>query len=109
MHINVNTEMMMCKETLQNSYNGVIAEYNFLVPATAVCKLYQQCYESTNKYDSFDEFIETYDPDSEGIVIYQYCKNHDLILYEDWNPVDWDMSDLQDQMAGQAVSNDIIK
>ena len=43
------------------------------------------------------------------MVIYQYCKNHDLILYEDWNPVDWDMSDLQDQMAGQAISEDIIK
>ena len=108
MKISINVEIMLCKETINNDYNGPVAEYNFLVPGTTVRKLYEEWFAGDD-YKDFENFLDTYNPEYEGSMIYQYCKIKGEILYEDWNPVDWDMSDLEDQMAGREFSDNIIK
>ena len=95
--ISFNNEIMLCKETINNSYNGVIAEYNFLVPKDTVEEVYEKWFKG-NKYESFEEFLDIYDPDFEGDLIYHYCKAQGVVKYEDWNPVDWEMEDLEEQM-----------
>ena len=64
-----------------------IGETNFVVPTKWLVELYNDKY--ANDYDSFDEFIDVYEPETEGEFIYQAAIK-DGVLIEDLGVVMYD-------------------
>ena len=57
-----------------------IGETNYVVPKKWLKELFDKIY--ADKYSSFDEFIDVYEPEIDGELIYQQAVN-DGVLVED--------------------------
>ena len=62
-------EYELNREWVYNDDEEVIGETNFVVPADWLRELYDKKYADT--YNSFDDFIDCYEPEVDGEFVYQ--------------------------------------
>ena len=65
----VEFEYELNREWIYNDDEDVIGETNFVVPAEWLRELYENKY--TEIYSSFDDFLDSYEPEVDGEFIYQ--------------------------------------
>lgn len=65
----VEFEYELNREWIYDEDGEAIGEVNFVVPADWLRKLYDRRY--VNEYNSFDDFINCYEPEVDGEFIYQ--------------------------------------
>ena len=61
----------------------IIGETNFTVPIDIVMYVYMKYY--SKKYGSFNEFLETYTPETEGMKIYRIAREKNKIIKDSGN------------------------
>lgn len=77
-------EYELNRKYIYDDETEVIGETNFVVPAGWLMELFNKVY--TNKYESLDEFLDVYEPETEGEFIYQKAIKDD-VLVEDFGVV----------------------
>lgn len=89
MKINFNVEYELVKDKIYDEEIEVIAEYTYIVPAEWLTRLYKEhlIYMFELQEISFDEFLDTYDPEIEGTAIYHLAKSQGKIIEEGWSEV----------------------
>ena len=80
----MNIEFELNRAWVLDEAEEVIGETNFAVPAGWLKELYDKTYAS--EYNSLDEFLEVYDPETEGKYIYD-AAIRDNVLVEDFGVV----------------------
>ena len=65
----MNFEYELNRAWVLDEDDEIIGETNFAVPAGWLKELYDKTY--ADEYNSFDEFMEVYDPEAEGEYIYR--------------------------------------
>ena len=89
MNFTVNVEYELTKEKVYDEGNEVIEEYTFIVPAAWLYNLYYNHIIKIfdYKYHTLDEFLDIYDCEIEGTVIYCIAKSQGRIIEEGWAEV----------------------
>lgn len=80
----INIEYELNREYIYDEEGEVIGETNFVVPAGWLIELYNKTY--ANKYNSLEEFLDVYEPETDGEFIYQQAVKDDVII-EDFGVV----------------------
>ena len=89
MRVNFHVEYILCNEKLYNNGNEVLAEHCFIVDSEWLSYMWKRYFKSLFQYDdTLDEFLDCYDPDYEGQIIYLTAKNQNRIIDEDWELAD---------------------
>ena len=76
----INFEYELNRGWIIDEDGEIIGETNFVVPADWLVDLFCKTY--SDKYDNFDVFEDTYEPETEGEFIYQEAIK-DKVLMED--------------------------
>lgn len=76
----VNYEYVLNRKWLysKSDPNEVIGETNFIVPVDIIMYVYMKYY--SKKYKDFNEFLEVYTPETEGMKIYRIAKEKNKII-----------------------------
>lgn len=77
-------EYELNREYIYDDEVEIIGETNFVVPAGWLMELFDK--EYANEYESLDEFLDVYEPETEGEFIYQKAIEDD-VLVEDFGVV----------------------
>ena len=82
-------EQEKCNDSItlnaQNAYDKegeLIATYDFEIAEAVVKQIYETHFSNT--YSSYEEFLDVYDPDEEGYMIYKIAKELGLVESEGW-------------------------
>ena len=76
----INVEYELNRTWILDEEGESIGETNFVVPGKWLKKLFDKHF--ADKYDSLDEFLDVYEPETEGEFIYQTAIK-DGVLIED--------------------------
>ncbi len=90
MKITFNVEYELTKDVVYNmESNEPMEEYTYVVPAEWLSNLYYEHIVSMFNYDGYDldEFLDVYDPEVEGTVIYHIATKQRVIIEEGWSEV----------------------
>ena len=85
--MNINYEYELNREFILDEDDEPIGEVNFIVPAGWLEKLFDTYYANNNipdglfnAYNSFDDFIDCYEPESDGEFVYQKAIEEDILI-----------------------------
>lgn len=85
MTVRLNIEYVLCKEKVYNNDTEVLLEYCYVVDSEWLSHMWHRHFKKLFEWDdTFDEFLNCYDPEYEGTIIYMVAKQHDKIIEEDW-------------------------
>lgn len=90
MRVTFNVEYELTKDVIYNiESNEPMEEYTYVVPAEWLSKLYYKHIVPMFDYDDCDlnEFLDVYDPEVEGTVIYHIAAKQQVIIEEGWSEV----------------------
>lgn len=88
MTVNIHIEYKLCNEKIYNNDNEVIAQHNFIVDSEWLFHMWRRHFKNLFDWDdTFDEFLDCYDPDYEGQIIYMVAKQQNKVIDEDYEPV----------------------
>lgn len=79
-HTTIKVEYILNRGWVYNKNHDVIGEQNFIVPGKWLRDLYERKY--IDKYESFENLLDTYDPDTDGEAIYRTAFS-DRVLIKD--------------------------
>jgi len=74
----IKVEFELNRKWILDSEGEPIGETNFVVPAKWLRELYDV--EYANNYDSLDEFLEIYEPETDGEFIYQKAIKDGILI-----------------------------
>lgn len=72
--MNVNFEHELNREWIYDKEEEIIGETNFIVPTKWLMETFDKLNNENKficKYDNFEDFEETYEPETDGELIYQ--------------------------------------
>ena len=89
MQVEFKVEYELTKEVVYDDDIEIVAEYTFIVSAEWLSKLYKEhlIYMFDLQEVTFDEFLDTYDPEVEGQSIYFLAKSQGQIIEEGWSEI----------------------
>lgn len=88
-NLRVYFEYELVKEAEYDDNIERINEYTFVVDAHWLEELYETHLRQLFGYDCYiDEFLDVYDPDFEGTIIYMLAQNQNKIKEEGWCAVE---------------------
>ena len=76
--LEINVEYELNYKWIIDEDGEIIGEANFVVPAEWLRELHDNKYADT--YEYFDEFIEFYDPETDGKFIYQEAIKDNVLI-----------------------------
>lgn len=83
MTVNIHIEYILCNEKIYNNDIEVIAEHCFIVDSEWLSHMWNRHFKALfNWSGDFDEFLDAYDPDYEGQIMYLVAKQHNQIIDE---------------------------
>lgn len=89
MTVNIHIEYILCNEKICNNENEVVAEHLFVVDSEWLSHMWKRHFKALFKWDSdLDEFLDCYDPDYEGQIIYIVAKQQGQIIDEGYEKPD---------------------
>lgn len=89
MQVEFKVEYELTKEVVYDDDIEIVAEYTFIVSAEWLSKLYKEhlIYMFDLQEVTFDDFLDTYDPEVEGQSIYFLAKSQGQIIEEGWSEI----------------------
>ena len=88
MYITFEVEYELTKEVLYNDDIEPVEEYTFVIPGAWLNILWHESLRGLfTDYDSLDEFLDAYDPEYEGQIIYLVSQKNHQIKEEGWKEV----------------------
>lgn len=89
--VEIRDEVILNKANITNEEGEVIKEYNFILDTDYFIELYNKYLVGTD-YDlnSVEEFLDNYDPEIQGTIIYALAKAEGKIKHEDFHEPNWD-------------------
>jgi hypothetical protein len=88
--VNIHIEYILCSKKIYDNDNEVLAEYCFIVDEEWLMHMWNRHFKKLFGYDDFQEFLDEYDPDYEGQIIYMVAKQHNRIIDEGYEAPDID-------------------
>ena len=86
MNFVVEFELELVKERIYNDYIKPIEEYTYVIPQDWFINVYENHLIAMFDYEDvdLDEFLDVYDPEKEGVYIYNLAKQENVIIDEGW-------------------------
>lgn len=89
MPFNIHIEYILCNEKIYNNENEVVAKHLFIVDSEWLYHMWKRHFKALFGYDNdLDEFLDCYDPDYEGQIIYMVAKHQGKIINEGYEKPD---------------------
>lgn len=89
MPFNIHIEYILCNEKIYNNENEVVAEHLFIVDSEWLYHMWKRHFKALFGCDGdLDEFLDCYDPDYEGQIIYTVAKHQGRIINEGYEKPD---------------------
>ena len=89
MPFNIHIEYILCNEKIYNNENEVVAEHLFIVDSEWLYHMWKRHFKALFRCDGdLDEFLDCYDPNYEGQIIYMVAKHQGKIVNEGYEKPD---------------------
>ena len=89
MYMTFDVEYELTKEVIYNDDIEPISEYTFVISGAWLNILWHESLRGLfTDYESLDDFLDIYDPEYEGSIIYEYSKKAGEIKEEGWKEVE---------------------
>jgi hypothetical protein len=88
MTVNIHIEHVLCNEKMYNNMNEVIAGHCFIVDSEWLMHMWKRHFKSLFDWKGdFDDFLDCYDYDYEGQIMYLTAKQQNKIIDEGYEVV----------------------
>ncbi len=89
MPFNIHIEYILCNEKIYNNENEVVAEHLFIVDSEWLYHMWKRHFKALFRCDGdLDEFLDCYDPNYEGQIVYMVAKHQGKIVNEGYEKPD---------------------
>ncbi len=88
MTINIHVEYVLVNDIVYDNDNERLIDHCFVVDAEWLSHMWNRHLKKLFGYDDLEEFLDVYDPEYEGQIIYMIAEKQNRIIDEGWELAD---------------------